>query len=61
MKSQAAALVSRRVILAALRQDEVSGLGLDARYGDPVDWVETNQIKTEFGRGRRVSHGDAER
>ena len=50
MRSQAAAFKSRRVILAALRQDEVKRLGLDARYPDPVDWIET-QIKTEAPDG----------
>ncbi len=50
MKSQAAAFKSRRVILAALRQDEVKRLGLEARYPDAVDWIET-QIKTEFADG----------
>jgi polysaccharide biosynthesis transport protein len=47
LRTQTAALTSRRVILAALRQDEVKRLGLDARYGDPVDWLETN-LKTTF-------------
>ncbi len=50
IKSQAAAFKSRRVILAALRQDEVKRLGLDARYPDPVDWIE-QQIKTETAEG----------
>ena len=50
LRSQAAAFKSRRVILAALRQDEVKRLGLDARYPDPVDWIET-QIKTEYAEG----------
>ena len=50
MKSQAAAFKSRRVILAALRQDEVKRLGLDARYPDPVDWIE-QQIKTDAPDG----------
>ena len=50
MRSQAAAFKSRRVIMAALRQDEVKRLGLDARYPDAVDWIET-QIKTEYAEG----------
>ena len=50
MRSQAAAFKSRRVILAALRQDEVKRLGLEARYPDPVDWIET-QMRTEVPEG----------
>ncbi len=45
--SQAAAFKSRRVILHALQQDEVKRLGLDSRYPDVVDWLET-ELKTEF-------------
>ena len=50
IRSQAAAFTSRRVILAALREDDVKRLGLDARYPDAVDWVE-NQLKTEAKDG----------
>src|SRR5665213_3338756 len=45
--SQAAAFKSRRIILHALQQDEVKRLGLDSRYPDVVDWLET-ELKTEF-------------
>jgi polysaccharide biosynthesis transport protein len=44
--SQAAAFKSRRIILHALQQDEVKRLGLDSRYPDVVDWLET-ELKTE--------------
>ena len=47
IRSQAAALRSRRVILHALQQDEVKRLGLESRYPDPVDWIET-ESKAEF-------------
>ncbi len=45
--SQAAAFKSRRIILHAMQQDEVKRLGLDSRYPDVVDWLET-ELKTEF-------------
>jgi polysaccharide biosynthesis transport protein len=45
--SQAAAFKSRRIIVHALQQDEVRRLGLEARYPDVVDWLET-ELKTEF-------------
>jgi capsular exopolysaccharide synthesis family protein len=45
--SQAAAFKSRRIIVRALQQDEVKRLGLESRYPDVVDWLETD-LKTEF-------------
>jgi capsular exopolysaccharide synthesis family protein len=47
IRSQASALTSRRVILHALQQDEVKRLGLESRYPDPLDWIET-ELKTDF-------------
>ncbi len=47
IRTQAAALKSRRVILHALQNDDVKRLGLDSRYPDPVDWIGT-QMKTDF-------------
>jgi succinoglycan biosynthesis transport protein ExoP len=45
--SQAAAFKSRRIIVRALQQDDVKRLGLDSRYPNVVDWLETD-LKTEF-------------
>jgi hypothetical protein len=45
--SQAAAFKSRRIIQRALQQDEVKRLGLESRYPDVIDWLETD-LKTEF-------------
>ena len=50
LRTQAGALVSRRIIMHALQQDEVKRLGLDSRYPDPADWVK-NQMKTELPEG----------
>ncbi len=47
LRTQIAALKSRRVILHALQNDDVKRLGLDSRYPDPVDWIGT-QMKTDF-------------